>query len=73
MQEVMQFIAANIAYILLGVAILYFIIMIGGFIYSRKTGGSFSFRLKYMIPFLIIIGLGIYCLVTGQDISTFIN
>lgn len=70
---IMEFISGNIAYILLGVGVLYFVILIGSFVYAKKHGGEVTIHLKYIIPFALIIGLGVYCLVTGQDISTFLG
>ena len=71
--SIMGFIASNIAYILIVVAILYFIFFVWGIINAKKTGETFHFRLKNLIAFILILGFAIYCLVTGQDIKTFIH
>ena len=73
MEAVMGFVAANIAYILLVAAVAYFIWFFVGMARARKEGESFNFRFKYFFAFLLMIGFAIYCLVTGQDIRTFIN
>ena len=73
METVMGFIASNIAYILLVAAVLYFIWFFASMVRARKTGEGFSFRFKYLFAFLLMIGFAVYCLVTGQDIRTFIH
>ena len=72
LQTVMSFVSANIAYILLVVAVLYFIWFFCSIISSRRTGAGFSFRFKSFFAFLIIIIVAIYCLVTGTNLSDFI-
>ena len=72
MEAVIRFVASNIAYILLVVAVLYFVWFFVSLIRARKTGEGATFRFKYFFPFLLILGIAIYCLVTGQDLSTFI-
>lgn len=71
--SIMNFIMENIAYILIAAAVLYIIFFIYGIYHAKKHGEHFHFRLKSLIAFILIIGLAIYCLVTGQDITTFIN
>jgi hypothetical protein len=73
MEAAMSFVASNIAYILLVVAVLYFICFFVSMARARKTEERFSFRFKYFFAFLLMIGFAIYCLVTGQDIRTFIH
>lgn len=73
MQTIMAFVTGNMAYILLAAAILYFAIFIFSIVRARKTGEGFQFRIKSFVAFLLIIGLAVYCLVTGQDLSSFIN
>lgn len=69
----MDFILDNIAYILLGIGVLYFIALIVQFARARQDGEVSYFRLRYALPFAIIIGLAIYCLVTGQNLRSFIH
>ena len=69
----MDFIINNIAYILVGVSVLYFIFFIFGIINARKTGVRYQFKFKFFIAFLLILGFAVYCLATGQDIKQFIN
>ena len=73
LQTIMGFIQANIAYILLGAAILYFVLFFYAIARARKTGEAFRFRFKYFISFLLILGVAVYCLVTGTDLTTFIH
>ena len=72
LETIMGFITGNIAYILLVVGVIYIGFFIFSLINSRKTGEMPRFRLKSLLAFVIIVGFAIYCLVTGQDISTFI-
>ena len=69
MNFITDYIIPNIAYILIFVSICY----IGTFIYMIVTKKSFTYRLKNLIAFTIILGIGIYCLVTGNDITAFIH
>ena len=69
---IIGFLSGNIAYILLVVGIIYVGFFIFSLINSRKTGEMPRFRLKYLLAFILIIGFAVYCIVTGQDISTFI-
>ena len=71
--NVMEFIMGNIAYILLGAGVLYFVFMVVGVVNARKTGEAVTIRFKYAIPFALIIGFAVYCLATGQDLRTFIH
>ena len=73
MEAFMGFIAANIAYILLVVAVLYLAWFVVSIVRSRKAGGGFTFRFRYLFAFLLMIGFAVYCLITGQDIRNFIN
>ena len=43
------------------------------FIYMIVTKKSFTYKLKNLVAFVIILGIGIYCLVTGNDITAFIH
>lgn len=70
---VMGFIMANIAYILLGAGLLYFVFLVVGIVNARKNGEAVVIHFKYAIPFALIIGFAVYCLATGQDLRTFIN
>jgi len=72
LQSIMGFVAGNIAYILLVVGIIYIGFFIFSLINSRKTGNMPRFKVKYLLAFILIIGFAIYCLITGQDLSTFI-
>ena len=72
MQTVMLFIQTNIAYILIVVAVIYLLFFVLGIINSRKADKTHRFKVKYLIAFILILGFAIYCLVTGQDIRTFI-
>ena len=71
-QTAIGFISGNIAYILLVVGVIYVGYFIYSLINSRKTGEMPRFRLKYLLAFTLIIGFAIYCIITGQDLSTFI-
>ena len=42
LQTILLFVQENIAYILIGVAILYFVFFILGIINAKKNGGGFS-------------------------------
>ena len=72
-QAIIGFIIANIAYILVGVAVLYFTFFIYQVINSRKTGEGFTYSIRNFILMLIILGFAVYCLFTGTDIRTFIH
>ena len=72
LQTVMGFITGNIAYILLVVGIIYVGFFIFSLFNSRKTGEMPRFKVKYLLAFILIIGFAIYCIITGQDLSTFI-
>ena len=69
MDFITKFIIPNIAYILVFVSICY----IGTFIYMIVTKISFTYKLKNLVAFIIILGIGIYCLITGNDITAFIH
>lgn len=69
MNFITDYIIPNIAYILVFVSVCY----IGSFIFMIITKKSFTYRIKNLIAFTIILGIGIYCLVTGNDITAFIN
>ena len=69
----MDFIINNIAYILVGASILYFVFFVFGIINAKKTGEAYRFKFKTFIAFLLILGFAVYCLVTGQDIKQFIH
>ena len=64
-----NWVVPNIGYILVFAGIFY----IGIFCYSLFTGKGGSFKLKHLIAFTIILGIGIYCLVTGKNITDFIH
>ncbi|MDR2514083.1 MAG: hypothetical protein LBD02_02610 [Christensenellaceae bacterium] len=68
-----NFLSSNIAYILVGAGVLYFAFFIWQIVNSRRTGEGFSFKIKPFIGFLLILGFGVYCLLTGQDIASFIH
>jgi len=72
LQMVMGFISGNIAYILLVVGIIYVGFFIFSLINSRKSGTMPRFKVKYLLAFILIIGFAVYCIITGQDLSTFI-
>lgn len=64
----------NIGIILVVVAVIYFIVLIINIIRAKNgKNAGFTFRMKNFIPFLIILIIGIYCLVTGRNINEFIN
>lgn len=69
MNFISDYIVPNIAYILVFVSICY----LGLFIYNIAAKKSFTYKVKNLIAFTIILGIGIYCLVTGNDITAFIN
>ena len=69
MNFITDYIIPNIAYILVFVSVCY----IGTFIYMVATKKSFTYRIKNLIAFTIILGIGIYCLVTGNDITSIIH
>lgn len=69
----MDFIMTNIAYILLGAGVLYFVFLIAGIVRARRSGEGVVIHFKYLIPFALIIGLAVYCLATGQDLKQFIS
>ena len=73
MEGFMGFIINNIAYILLAVSVLYFAFLIYSMVRAKKSGEPVQVRFKYFLPFAIILGLSIYCLVTGTDLKTFIR
>ena len=64
-----KYIIPNIAYILVFISICY----IGTFIYKIATKKTFTYKIKNLIAFVLILGIGIYCLVTGNDITTIIH
>jgi hypothetical protein len=68
-----SFLQSNIAYLLIGASILYFVFFIGQIVHSRRTGEGFSIKIKTLLGFLIVLGIGVYCLVTGQNITDFIH
>ena len=72
LQQILGFMSGNMAYILLVVSVLYFVWFFYSIVKSRRTGEGFSFKFKSFFAFLLIIGFVIYCLVTGQDFSSFI-
>ena len=43
------------------------------FAYRIAKNHSFNYRPKFLIAFIIIFILGIYCLITGKDISQFVG
>lgn len=70
----MKFIMSNIGTILVIVAVLYFIVFFVSYAKAKKGEmDGFTYRPKNFIAFLLILGIGVYCLVTGQDINQFIN
>ena len=69
MNFITDYIIPNIAYILVFVSVCY----IGTFIYMVAAKKSFTYRIKNLIAFTIILGIGIYCLVTGNDITSIIH
>ncbi len=73
LQSVLTFAMANIAYIFVVIAILYFVWFLISFIRARQGKGDFQFRMKSFIVFLIVLGIAVYCLATGKDIQSFIN
>ncbi|MDR0841720.1 MAG: hypothetical protein LBN26_10135 [Christensenellaceae bacterium] len=73
LQNIMLFVQTNIAYILLGAAVLYFIWFISSIVKAHKTGERFRFKFGTFFAFLLILGVAVYCFVTGTDLSTFIN
>lgn len=71
--KTMGFVSEHIAYVLLGAGVLYFAILVVSIVHSRKHGGEVVIHFKYFVPFVIIIGLAVYCLATGQDLRQFIS
>lgn len=69
MKDILTFITSNIAYFMIGFSVLYII----SFVYDIAKGKSETYHLKYLLVSLIVIGIGIYCLINGIDIKTFIH
>ena len=70
--SILQFISANTAYIMLVVAIFYFVCLFFSIARHRKTGEGYTIHFKYVIGFALVIGVAIYCLVTGTNLNEFI-
>ena len=70
---IMNFISRNIAYIMLVAAVFYFIALVWGIRRAKRNGEGFRIKLKNVVGFALVIGIAIYCLVTGQDLSQFIG
>lgn len=74
MQGFVNLIMENIGIVLVVVAVLYLVFFVVNLVRSHNVEGySFSYRPRNLIAFLLILGIGIYCLVTGQNINQFIN
>ena len=40
---------------------------------SKKGDTTFQFRPKFLLVALLALGIGIYCLATGTDLTTYID
>ncbi len=59
----------TMGWIMVSVSVLYLSI----FGYRVAKGHSFNYRPKFLIAFIIIFILGVYCLITGEDISKYVG
>ena len=59
-------------YIFIAVSILYLIGFGINLVRSRNSGVSFRYRPKFLLVAVVALGIGIYCLATGTDLSNFI-
>ena len=60
-------------YIFIAVSVLYLIVFGINLARSKKSGDSFSYRPKFLLVAIVALGIGIYCLATGTNISDYIS
>ncbi len=59
----------NMGWIMVIVSVIYLSI----FVYRTVKNHSFRYRPKFLIAFIIIFILGVYCLITGEDITKYVG
>ena len=60
-------------YIFLVASVLYLVFFVIRRMNAQKKQKEFRYRPAYFLIALIALGIGIYCLITGNDLSNFIR